>query len=458
MNENEEIILTHDELDAIGEIMNISMGSSATAVSAMLDRQVTITTPNIQQVQFGMLDSSDLEPAILVKIKYVEGIRGTDVIILRRHDMQVILNLLMGNDVDDENFEFDEMSISAACEVMNQMMGASATALSEILGRAVNISTPVAALPESKEAIASEFDDINPEQMIVAVSFQLSIKDVMNSSFSCFLPTPLAREMINAAAGGDSIGAAEPAPRAPEMPQMPEMPPMPEMPQMQTPPPVPEPMQMPPMQTPSPVPEPMQMPQMPAAPSMPEPMQMPQMQQPMQMPPMPMQMPDPQMMQQMMQQQMQQMMQQQQMQMQQQMEQQMQQMQQQMQPRQYNAGMQAQQAPVNIKHPQFPSFGANDGLGGMNASNMNLLMSVPLDVSVVIGKARRKIKDIMEFGQGTVVELDKQTGAPAEIMVNGQLLAYGDVIVIGDNFGVRITEIVSTEELLESLHIVDVNM
>lgn len=82
---------------------------------------------------------------------------------------------------------------------------------------------------------------------------------------------------------------------------------------------------------------------------------------------------------------------------------------------------------------------------------MNLLMGVQLDVSVIVGRTKRKIKDIMEFGQGTVVELDKQTGSPAEIMVNGQLIAYGDVIVVGDNFGVRITEIVGTKELLDSL-------
>ena len=82
---------------------------------------------------------------------------------------------------------------------------------------------------------------------------------------------------------------------------------------------------------------------------------------------------------------------------------------------------------------------------------MGMLMGIPLEVSIVIGKTRRKVKDILDFGQGTVLELEKQTGAPAEIIVNGQLLAYGDVIVIGDNFGVRITEIVGTKELMESL-------
>lgn len=114
---------------------------------------------------------------------------------------------------------------------------------------------------------------------------------------------------------------------------------------------------------------------------------------------------------------------------------------------------QAGQPQVNVKKAQFPSFGANGQAGdSLSGKNMNLLMGVPLEVSVVIGKTRKKIKDIMEFGQGTVVELDKQTGAPAEVLVNGQLLAYADVVVIGDNFGIRITEIVGTKDLIDSLN------
>ena len=106
---------------------------------------------------------------------------------------------------------------------------------------------------------------------------------------------------------------------------------------------------------------------------------------------------------------------------------------------------------LNIKVPQYPDFSEQAKRALANSGNIGLLMGVPLEVSIVIGKTRRKIKDILEFGQGTVLELDKQTGAPAEIIVNGQLLAYGDVIVVGDNFGVRITEIVGTKELMESL-------
>ena len=107
---------------------------------------------------------------------------------------------------------------------------------------------------------------------------------------------------------------------------------------------------------------------------------------------------------------------------------------------------------ITIKTADFPDFGKKIG-NPQNPynGNLNLLMGVQLDISVVIGRSKKKIKDIMDFGQGTVIELDKQTGAPAEIIVNGQLLAYGDVIVVGDNFGVRVTEIVGAKELLDSL-------
>ena len=136
-------MLSKDDIDTIGEILNISMGSAATAMSALLDRQVVITPPTVSLEMLQELDYAELEPAILVKIQYVKGISGSNVMLFRQNDMQVILNLLMGTDDPPRpDFEFDELSMSAACEVMNQMMGASATALSDVLGDVVDISTP----------------------------------------------------------------------------------------------------------------------------------------------------------------------------------------------------------------------------------------------------------------------------------------------------------------------------
>lgn len=441
MSGKDEIFLTAEEMDAIGEIMNISMGSAATAVSAMLEKQVTITTPNLVQDQFGNIDCSDLEPALIVKIRYVEGIEGDNVIMLRRRDIQIILNLLMGNEFPDQDdeFEFDDMSMSAACEVMNQMMGSSATALSEILGIPINISIPEATLVETKSDIRQTFTNIDSEEQVVEISFKMKIKDIVDTTFSCFLPVALASKVVSMAAGGPEREPI-PAPSAPvsstqehrntapapvaavyEAPPVPQptlpvpvttpAPPQPEVaayePKFEIP--VPPMQEVPHLAQPTiqPVVPPQQaaamaQPPMGQMPGYPYPAsgQMPYMQNPYGY----------------------------------------------MQPQAYQ-----QSQAFNVQNAEFPDFSQQIYKPVMPVSNMGLLMNVHLDVSVVIGRAKRKIRDIMEFGQGTVLELDKQTGAPAEIMVNGQLLAYGDVVVVGDNFGIRITEIVGTKDLLDSL-------
>ena len=130
------------ELDAIGELMNISLGSSATAVSNMLDHRVDITTPKVQVVSVDDFSLGDLEPAIGIEIKYVSGLEGSNIMLLKRNDVKVIVDILMGSETPDEEFELNELTISAVCEVMNQMMGAASTALSDFLGYPVNISTP----------------------------------------------------------------------------------------------------------------------------------------------------------------------------------------------------------------------------------------------------------------------------------------------------------------------------
>lgn len=105
---------------------------------------------------------------------------------------------------------------------------------------------------------------------------------------------------------------------------------------------------------------------------------------------------------------------------------------------------------INVQSAQFPSFSNQIGPGGASLlqGNMDLLMDVPLNVTIEIGKTRKKMRDIMEFAQGTVIDLEKQAGAPVDIVVNGQLIARGDVVVIDDNFGVRITEIIGNNSFI----------
>ena len=426
------------EQDAIGEVLNISMGSSATAVSSLLDRQVNISTPSVSVREFHTLDYSAMEPALIVKIEYVEGISGNNVMVFRQRDIQIILNLLMGNDdPPSDDFEFDELSMSAACEVMNQMMGAAATALSEFLNRVVNISTPTASVVTSEDSYRDAIG-VQEGDEIVAVSFHIDIQDVMNSDFVSILTCSLAKEIVEqimgnnqeslenihapaqppAAAAAQEQPAASPQPAmqpptAAAAPQPPVTPAAPPQPAMQPPAP---PAQQPAMQPPATAAmdmtaqqQAMQQVGMQPAYGMPPYGQMPYGYPMYPMPPY----------------------------------------------AQQAYGMQepqpATQKPINVQNTQFPQFTVQQTDSPTSNANMDLLMGVSLDVSVEIGQTKRKIKDIIDFGQGTVIELNKQAGAPVDIVVNGRLLARGDVVVIDDNFGVRITEIVGTKELMESL-------
>jgi len=449
----EDSQFTTDELDAIGEVMNISMGSAATSLSSMLDRQVVITTPRMNIKPIHDEDYADLEPALVVKIEFIEGVLGTNIMVFRRRDMQIILNLLMGNEDlpdEDDSYEFDELSMSAACEVSNQMMGAAATALSEVFNRSVNISTPDAFVSKTGESINEMVFGSSTVEDMVGISFDLTINGVMNSNFMSVLPASFAKEIINILMDPqkedeppvepkNAKPASTTAPTPQAAPQMQQ--PVPQAaPQMQQ----PVPQAAPQMQQPVPQAAPqMQQPVPQAAPQMqqPVPQAAPQMQQPvpqaapqmqqmpqMGMPMMPQMMPQngyyypPQMM-----------------------------------PQQNPSfsgpmGSMMQEPAVNVKKAKFPDFSQQENsITSLNSINMGMLMNVPLDVSVEIGKTRRPIKEIADFGQGTVIELEKQAGAPVDIIVNGQLLAHGDVVVIGDNFGVRITEIVGTKELMDSL-------
>ncbi len=393
----ENLVISEMEKDALGEIMNISMGSAATAASELLSAKVWITTPKIEVARLDEIHTEKLEPAVCVKIEYIKGISGANLMVLRQDDVQLILNQLMGMPlVVTPDFEFDELNVSAVSEVMNQMMGASATALSDFLGVSVDISTPT---PYIMDHISlAELQDFDPEETVCAINFNLTIDGVIQSEFKSVMGVGLAKKIASRVLGEVADVTPEPAP-APAPTPAPAPAPAP----------VPEPA---PMQQPAPQPVPQAMPQQPMQPQMP----MPQMQ----MPQMPMQMPDqsaygyP--------------------------------------PYGYPpyGGYPAPQ-PMNVQNAQLHSFEAPDlNLSGSQKDNLQLLMDVPLKISVELGSAKRKVRDILEFTQGTIIELERQAGAPVDIIVNGNLIAKGDVVVIDDNFAVRITEIIKSK-LIDTL-------
>ena len=464
------------EIDAIGEILNISLGASATAVSTMLNSRVDITTPVVNVVRKEEFEMDRVEPAVCVEITYVEGLEGENVMLLKRHDIKVIVEMVMGMEIPDEDFELDEINISAVCEVMNQMMGASATALSEFLGRMVNISTPISFEVENEgQFIEKYFDDDEPK---VVVGFTLKIADKLESEFFNVMPIRLAKGLVEgflppeaiveydpkASSSSAASNAGEPSPAAPETsflqedskpessnqmmsqeeiermlaemssggPAEPEPAPAPAPAPTPAPAPAAAPTPAPAAAAPTPAPAaPTPAAAAPAAAAVPAPaagQAVPMMQAGVS--------PEVSMMQ---------------MQMMQQMMQQMQQMQQQMQEQKKAP---AEPKMIHVQAPAQTSLKADNGivLEGEQEENMELIMGVPLEISVEIGRTKKLVKDILDFTKGSLVVLDKLAGEQVDLFVNGQCIAKGDVVVVEDNFGIRITEIMKVNLIALGQH------
>lgn len=399
------------QLDAIGEIMNISMGSAATAVSELLNAKVWITTPKVTVVQASELNYDRLEPAICVKIEYIKGLSGSNLMILKQDDVQLILNQLMGKPpVISPDFEFDELNISAVSEVMNQMMGASSTALAEFLGMGIDISTPTPYI--LSEINIADLQNYEQTDMVAAINFDLTIDGVIKSEFISVLDIDLAATLADRMIGGATSPepiATEPAPAPAPAPQpVPQAEPVPQAATVQQAAPVqqatPMPQVAPVQQAAAPVPQATPMPQVaPVPPVAPVPQADMYAQQGYYGYPNPAMYGQP-----------------------------------------VQPVMQPQPA-VNYRNAQLAQFENFEApLGSEQKENLQLLMDVPLQISVEIGSTKKKIKDILEFSQGTIIELERQAGAPVDVMVNGNLIARGDV-VIDDNFAVRITEIVKSK-------------
>ncbi|MCI8525569.1 MAG: flagellar motor switch protein FliN [Oscillospiraceae bacterium] len=444
-------------IDALGEMMNISLGSSATAVSNMLDQRVDITTPKVSVIETKDFSIGNLEPAMGVEIKYVSGLEGSNIMLLKRSDVKVIVDILMGAPMAEEEFELNELTISAVCELMNQMMGAAATALSDFLGYSVNISTPQPFELDDLEAFKEAHLPQGAETLVV-VRFALKIEGALESEFMNVMSVDLARALLKGLGLTDDIigGEAEspaaapasapaPAPAAggggdgkmsqEEIEKM-----LASMNGGEPEPPAPAPAPAPAASgggdkmsqddieklmasmgggdaAPAPAPAPAAPAEMPAG--------MPPMGMPMGMPPGAMPaaggqqpvvyyMPYPY-------------------------------------PPQPAAAPQPDPKVINTQPLPLKQMDPAAELGKEQAQNLDLIMEVPLQVTVEIGRTRRKVQDILEFSKGSLVVLDKLAGDQVDLFVNGKCIARGDVVVVDDNFGVRITEIVQNSGIEKML-------
>lgn len=468
--------LTSMEIDAIGEILNISLGASATAASTMLNARVDITTPVVEIKSKDEFEFSNLEPAVGVEITYVEGLTGSNVMLLKRWDVKVIVEKMMGMEIPEEEFELNELNISAICEVMNQMMGASSTALAELLSRTVNISTPVSFEVETTEQFVEKY--FTDDEPMVVIRFDLKIGDEMQSEFMNVMPTGLAKELVSGFFP-DGAPDAEPEPASESAPapaaadggedkvmDQAAIEALLASAATEEPAPAPAPEPAPAAASggeqkldqdaieallaanaaPEPTPAPAAATQTaaPAAPAAPATQPVPPAVDPAAamaatpVAPVATTM-DPNAMaaSSMMMQQMMDMM--------------RQQMELQRQELEELRGMYKNAAAprqIKVNPMPSPSLGEDEAVADPDA-NLDLIMGVPLDVSVEIGRTKKLVRDILEFNKGSLVVLNKLAGEQVDVFVNGQCIAKGDVVVVEDNFGVRITEILQEEIVVE---------
>ncbi len=403
--------LSSVEIDAIGEILNISLGSAATAVSTMLDSRVDITTPVVNVRGKDEFDFKDLEPAVGVEIEYCEGLSSRNVMILKLEDVRVILEMLMHTEIESEGFELDELSRSAVGEVMNQMMGSSSTALADMLSKVVDIMPPQIFEIESPDMFKQKYFE---EDIMVEVSFNLKIGDKIESEFINLLPIYLVKEIVSGffkdGMPEDVIDEDEGLPPPIDIAEITEEVPVAPAAPVEVAPAAPvaaAPIEAAPVAAPVEVAPaaPAAAPVAAAAPAaavavspeltntMNEMMQM---------------------------------------------------MKQQMEMNNHLMGVVSAPSKIKTGTPPRPNLQGGSGEPAFG-SNIELVKGVPVEVSVEIGRTKKYIKDILELNKGSLVVLDKLAGEQVDLYVNGQCVAKGDVVVVDESFGIRITEILPGE-------------
>ncbi|WP_144509678.1 flagellar motor switch phosphatase FliY [Bacillus sp. FJAT-22090] len=360
-NENTEVIIVEDYLDAfaqdtLGEIGNISFGSSATALSSLLGQKVDITTPSISMINRSRLKEEFPHPYVAVQVQYTAGLIGMNLLVIKQSDAAIIADLMLGGDGIDPKPELSEIQLSAVQEAMNQMMGSAATSMSTVFNKKVDISPPSIDL---MDLLADEGADAIPnDEMLIKISFRLRIGELIDSNIMQLLPLEFGLKLVKSLMGEDDEQEAA----ATIMEERVET--SPAQAQSQT------------TQTHQQVPSQAQtqvsQPARPVAP------------------------------------------------------------------------------PVEVQQAQFASFEA-PSLSQNESRNLNLLLDIPLQVTVELGRTKRTVKEILELTSGSIIELDKLAGEPVDILVNNRHIAKGEVVVIDENFGVRITDILSQAERIHNL-------
>jgi flagellar motor switch protein FliN/FliY len=347
--------LSSEEIDAIGEIGNISIGTSATTLFTLLNQKVIITTPKVITTNWEQLSKEHPLPYVAVTVKYTSGLEGASLLILKEDDVKIITNLMMGGDGKIEEGELNEMHLSAISEAMNQMIGSAATSLSSMLNKRINISPPTAFIIRFENTEA--YEDF-ADEAIVKIAFKMVVGNLIDSEIMQLMPLSFAKTLIQ--------GVFENSMKTVKETQQYQV----------------------------------------------------KKEQPKQN-----------------------------------VEQKddtghfiMNNMRPDREEASGNLNYQQEKIPqetIKVQPVQFKSFEEENAVAEkQKVENIDIVMDIPLEVTVELGRTRKIIKDILNFNNGTVIELDKLAGDPVDIYVNEKKIAKGEVVVIDDSFGVRITDIV----------------
>ncbi len=356
--------LTSEERDALGEIGNISMGTSATTLFTLLNNKVNITTPKVSVLTWEELSESYTSPYVAVQVQYTDGLIGTNLLILKEDDVRIITDLMMGGDGQNNQEDISDLHLSAIGEAMNQMIGSSSTSLSTMFNKRIDISPPRAFIMHFQNL--EDLEIYNPQERIVKIAFKMEVGDIIDSEIMQLLPIEFAKELVGNLFSSmiSPEQAQEPPPKQPEPPRAVK--------QAHEPPPQSRPVPPPPTQSNG----------------------------------------GPQ--------------------------------------RKYEEPIHREEPKVvNVQPVQYQNFESDQW--SAEKDSIELIMDVPLEITVELGRTKKLIKDILEFGPGTILELDKLAGEPVDIMINGKYIAKGEVVVIDESFGVRITDIVSAAKRLNKI-------
>ena len=374
---NIEEYLTPIEQDALGEVGNISFGSSATALSALLGQKVDITTPSISMINRNKLEEEFPHPYVAIQVEYTTGLSGMNLLVIKQSDAAIIADLMLGGDGLNPKPELGEIQLSAVQEAMNQMMGSAATSMSTVFNQKVDISPPSIELMNI--AMDQGKDNIPEDDLLVRVSFRLKIGTLIDSKLMQLLPLGFSKKIVRSLMGEETSNEASVQEQVPTQ-------------------------QAPVQQTMLEQPQQVEAPNMYAQPTMQQPTYSNQpeyQQQPVQQP-------------------------------------------------MYQQQPQYMAPPVNVQQAQFSNFEAAN-ITQSESRNLNMLLDIPLQMSVELGRTKRSVKEILDLSSGSIIELDKLAGEPVDILVNNRLIAKGEVVVIDENFGVRITDILSQADRINNL-------